>query len=577
MCGICGIVTKKLNNDYSVLVKEGLNEIKHRGPDDVIVFQDEHIAFGYVRLAIRGEINPQFNQPIITKDIVAFGNGEVYLKNDKEVDTNKNDLLPLVEELVTKEENIYKNIDADFAISCYDKENKIFYLARDFFGVKPLYIAWIDGETLAFASEIKALKKIMKNKLQVNKNTILDYLIFGYQLENNTFYNNIFTVSPGSVFKWDLKNDKKVTKNYVDEMLELKYTNSENNKSIYQEINKSILARLQSDQKLGFHLSGGMDSSLIVYLSHQKMAQKECFTAYREQDDNDLIYSKKICNKLKCKQHIIKMEKQNNYNELIKILDTPIMSTGDFVPLKIAEAGYREKVKVLLEGQGADELFLGYSRFKEINNTMNLNDVVSILNNSEISLLQKLFKLDVSVKEINNVYIRMLEKGENNIEKAQRFYIRNFLQELLRIEDHVHMNYSIENRVPFLSLYIRNWLNNNELVINQNSNKMAEYNVHKEINSILVKRKKKENLNGSLNDELIEILKEYKQIINENKIFEQFDYEIMNELLTEEKIKQMSKKEAFLLWHIYNLCIWYRENSYTQKININKLIKERMK
>lgn len=503
MCGICGIVTKKMSSKYIVKVKEGLEEIRHRGPDDINVFHDANIVFGYVRLAIRGPINKQYNQPIINDNIIAFGNGEFYSKDGKEIGQDTNDLIPLVNELVTNEGKIYDKIDADFAISCYDRKNKIFYLARDFYGVKPLYIAWLDNQTLAFSSEIKALKRMSEREYEFDEKTILDYLIFGYQLEQNTFYKDITTLPPANILKWDLKNGTITNCNYTKNRMKFNYTNVNNNSEIYDEINKSIMLRLKSDQKVGFHLSGGMDSSLIVYLAHSNIREaQKCFTAYINKQDNDLIYSKRICKELKCKQYIMKMKK-NNYNELTNVLDTPIMSTGDFVPLKIAELGKKQKVKVMLEGQGADELFLGYSRFKEINNKLSLSKVIDILNNSDINLLKKLFKINVSYNDINSIYNKNFINGNSNIEKAHLFYIRNFLQELLRIEDHVHMKYSIENRVPFLSLYIRNWLNNNKIVINNTSNKLAEYNVHKKINSLLINRKTKENLNGSLNDELI--------------------------------------------------------------------------
>lgn len=576
MCGICGIVTRKMEDGYKLKVREGLNAISHRGPDNTEIYCDDNIAFGYVRLAIRGNVNEQYNQPIIENNIVAFGNGEVYLRDNKTVNSNENDLVPLIRDIIKDKGNIFKRFDADFAISCYDKENKLFYLARDLFGVKPLYISWLDKETIAFASEIKALKKIIKTEYSINKQTILDYLIYGYQLEEETFYNEIYTISPGSILIWNINDEKLEYNKYLNENLKLQHTDKNNDKDISKEIKKSIKARLISDQKLGFHLSGGQDSSLIVYLANEKIKEQQCFTAYRNKNDNDLKFSKEICKKLNCKQHIIKMKK-NNYKELIDVLDTPIMAGGDFVPLKIAKLGKKHKMKVLLEGQGADELFLGYSRFKEIKENSNIEKIVEILNNTDLKLLKKLFKLENSEEEINNIYVDNFRDGKTNMEKAQLFYIRNFLQELLRIEDHVHMNYSIENRVPFLSLDIIKWLNSNKIIINEKSNKNAEYNVHKKMNTVLTQRAKKENLNGSLNDELIVNMSKFKKLINDKKIFKEFDYDLMNQLLNRETLKKLNKKEAFLIWHIFNLLIWYEENKFTEKINIKEIVKERVK
>ena len=414
---------------------------------------------------------------------------------------------------------------------------------------------------------------MIDDEIIINEKTILDYLMFGYQLEDNTFYKNIYTISPGSILIFDLNNKKLEYKKYFKNYFYPKYTNKENDENIFKEIKRSVNARLITEQKLGFHLSGGQDSSLIVYLSHKDLDKQQCFTAYINKNDNDLKYSKRICKDLNCKQRVIKI-KNNNYEELIKVLDTPIMSSGDFVPLKLAKMASKKKIRVLLEGQGADELFLGYSRFKEINEKMNLYELINVLNNVDTNLLIKIFKLDVNSYKLNELYFKYFIDGDTNIAKAHFFYIRNFLQELLRIEDHVHMYYSIENRVPFLSLDIRNWLNNNEIIINKKSNKNAEYNVHIKMNTVLTERVGKENLNGSLNQELLRNRKKFRKLLNKEKIFINFDYHLVNSLLVKEKIIKLSKKEAFLLWHIYTLCIWYSKNKFKTKICLKNIVKE---
>ena len=138
------------------------------------------MVLGYIGLNREGESKKIFRQPIEYDNIVAFADGEVYLK--------EKNLLNLAQTMIAHKGEIFKRFDADFSISCYDKKNKKIYLTRDFFGVKPLYIYWNDKETLFFSSEIKSLKKIIMNEIFMHKKTILDYLIFGYQLEEATFY-----------------------------------------------------------------------------------------------------------------------------------------------------------------------------------------------------------------------------------------------------------------------------------------------------------------------------------------------------------------------------------------------------
>ena len=232
MYGICGIVTLKMEECYKLTVKEGLNTMSHSRVDKQKLHYDNNIVFGHVRLNNNRTVDEQYTQPIVDNNIVALGNGNVYLAENKQERNSENDLKVLIRCIIKEKGNVYRKFDADFAISCYDKENKILYLARDLFGVKPLYISWINKETLAFASEIKALKKMIKTECSINKQTILDYLIYGYQLEEKTFFNEIETISPGSILVWNIKDGKLEYNKYFKENLQLQYTDKNNDKDI---------------------------------------------------------------------------------------------------------------------------------------------------------------------------------------------------------------------------------------------------------------------------------------------------------------------------------------------------------
>lgn len=350
------------------------------------------------------------------------------------------------------------------------------------------------------------------------------------------------------------------------ENISVKEFQANTNKNIYEPLKEAIKNRLISDRRLGIHLSGGLDSSLVAEIINQiDKKKKNAYTVFKCENDNDLIYSKKIIETSDFGHIEIKLS-DNEDEELMKILDSPIMSSGAFVPNIIAKTAKVNKDVVLLEGQGADELFLGYSRFKEINNQMQDENLVVLISNSDINMLQTLFPT-INIKEkIVNLYRPLISsKTKNNYEKVQKFYIDNFLTELLHIEDHVHMKQSIENRVPYLSLPVCKWLERNGISFNKNFNKEPILNTHAELNSAVKDRTIKQNMNGNLN---LEMKKRYIELnkLLEDKIFEEMDYEKLKEYI--QNISGLSKKETFTLWTLYNIVKWVKVNGFKTKIRI---------
>lgn len=199
MCGIAGIISRNKSVDKNI-VESALNKMLHRGMDDInIYYNGYNVAFGYIRLAIRG-LDNTYSQPIVHNNYIAFGNGEVYNRNGKPINANQCDLLSIISDIPKKLTKIYDNYDADFALSIYDKNKNTFFLARDYFGVKPLFYSWIDNDTLAFASEIKGLLMLIERP-EYDEKTIMDYLLFGYSLNEKTFYKNVFKLEPRTIFK----------------------------------------------------------------------------------------------------------------------------------------------------------------------------------------------------------------------------------------------------------------------------------------------------------------------------------------------------------------------------------------
>ena len=549
MCGIVGVISRKNARDYEKMVRKALFKISHRGADDKSIYIDNNICFGYVRLAIRG-LKSKYNQPIYFDNTISYGNGEVYSIKNRKVSRKENDLKPLIVNILRNKEKIYEYVDADFAVCIYDKKNSKVVLARDFFGVKPLYYCWIDDDTLVFSSELKGLKEIV-NLNTINEQTVIDYLIFGYPIGNKTFYKNVYCLPAKTIFEWDLKSN---VKNYFSGSNDyIKYT--KRNTNIYYAIKKSVNNRMISDRKVGAHLSGGYDSSLISYISRDKI---DYITAYNSLEDKDLMVSNIITDDIKARHTIIRLNTNIDYEELIDILSSPMMSTGIFVPYEISRVSSLYNKKVLLAGQGADELFLGYKRFDEIKNISKYTEVLNIVSNSDLDMLSKLFNGFCFRDKYVDVF-----KSNNILKTTQLFYIENFLAELLHIEDCMHMNFGIENRVPFLSLEIIKYIKKYGICISNKQNKNEIYNANKTCNSKALIRNSKENMNRDL---LIELKKIDYSNFFKIRVFDNFNYRLFSNYLN--RMDKLNKKQLFTIWFIYNIYLWYKINEFDYKIRM---------
>jgi len=549
MCGITGVISKNKAKKYLKYIEKSLSAIKHRGYDHSSYYCDDNICFGYNRLAIRG-LNSTYNQPILVENSISFANGEVYYVNNKKVSDNKNDLDSLVKNIILNKEEIYNYIDADFALCIYDKQKEKIIIARDYFGIKPLFYIWLDDDTLAFSSEIIGLKELIDNTLNFNINSISDYLIFGYPTNNKTFYEKIYAFPPRTMLEWDLKSNKK---EYYSKKDNIKYTNKHSN--IYKNLQKAVVARLVSDRNIGAHLSGGYDSSSIAYIAKDKLSY---ITAYNSLNDNDLLISKLITDDIRATHMTIKISEYFEYEKLIKILSSPIMSPGAFVPYEISKHSSEYGKKVLLAGQGPDELFLGYDRFINIKNCNDSKEFISIICNSDLDMLKKLF----NGFDFREKYLSLFDK-KNFLAEGQEFYLNNFLTELLHIEDATHMNFNIENRVPYLSLPIRKFIQKNGIYILDDIKKDAIYNMNLQLNSKALIRKNKENMNRDLFYELKKF--NYDEIFS-MKIFDNFDYKLFGNYIS--NLDLLNKKELFAIWTIYNLNMWYKINGFQKKIRM---------
>lgn len=352
-----------------------MNAVAHRGPDDRGEYLSSEISLGHTRLAIL-DTSKRGKQPMFSPDqnVVSVFNGEIY--NFKELRStylneyvfHSNSDAEVIPYLYEKFgiEFIHK-IRGIFAIAIYDKRSKFLYLVRDRFGVKPLYYTF-QKNTCFFSSELKAFTKLSHVPTEIDFERYIEYLGFQFVPGGNTIFKNIYRVTPGSYLKvkdgdhrevkyYNLPAPSPITCDKQTAFLE---------ENIKENLLESLSYRLISDVPIGVLLSGGLDSSsLVSLLSSIGEKNIKTFSVGFGTQSDELEYARIVADKFKT-QHteiLIAVEDIKKYlPKIVLSLDEPIADTGAFASWLIFKH-IREKtnIKVALVGEGADEIFAGYS------------------------------------------------------------------------------------------------------------------------------------------------------------------------------------------------------------------------
>ena len=288
MCGIAGQVSFEGNQNIDDLrqqLKIMLATIAHRGPDDESIWVDENglSALGHRRLSII-DVSERANQPMqssCSRYICAF-NGEIYnyielrdyLISKGAIFKTESDTEVLVEMFAfLGVDETLRRIDGMFSISLWDRKNSSLYLIRDRVGKKPLYFYFLNN-TLTFASEIKAIVSNKRESLNINLNSLSEFFKLGYIPGNETIYEEIKEVKPGHVLEFSSKGIKEKSYWSASFNQEIEITYQDALQEVDRLLRLAIKKRLRSDVPLGFFLSGGIDSGLIVALASELSGSK---------------------------------------------------------------------------------------------------------------------------------------------------------------------------------------------------------------------------------------------------------------------------------------------------------------
>ncbi len=371
MCGLCGFYGEIIDRDE--VLKNMTDVITHRGPDSMGYFTDENISMGFRRLSII-DLDAG-HQPIYNEDksLVLMFNGEIYNYRDLREElislghtfsthTDSEVLIHGFEEWNTK---LLDKLRGMFGFAIYNTKDKSLFIARDFFGIKPMHYAMVD-DCFVYGSEIKSILEFPKYKKSFNYKALDNYLSFQYVVPPETFFNGIYCLLPGH-YLW-YKNGKITTHRYF----EAKF-NPDNSMKLDDAVDKIAnvfedsvnVHKLSSDVEVGCFLSSGVDSSYVsTYFEGNKT-----FTVGFDFGEkyNEISWAKRLSEKINVDHHYKIIGSEEFWSAVPKVqyfMDQPLADPS-CIALYFVSKLASEYVKVVLSGEGADELFGGYTIYNE--------------------------------------------------------------------------------------------------------------------------------------------------------------------------------------------------------------------
>lgn len=457
MCGIIGFVDKK--NRLSATEKEGiatkiLKEIQHRGYDSSGIYSHQSVTLGHNRLAIidtsKNAEQPFFNE---TRMMTMSYNGEIFnhlelrVLTEKHIYASRSDTETLMSLYEALGETAFGLIRGMFAVSFYDQTTEEILLAVDQFGIKPLY--YIDTpDWFAWSSEIKALKFIPGISFSLDENRLYEYAIFRTTVGSQTMLKGINRLSPGELLRYSIKNDR---------IGKTKYAATETTGGNIEDMLKlSVSEHILSDVPVGLQLSGGVDSSLISVLATQSLRQEDVHSfsiGLADRKWNEFEYSRAVSKQIKTIHHEI-LFTQQQFCETLPVatyqLDEPI-NYPNTVPLMLLAREARKFVKVLLSGEGADEIFGGYIRYNElIKKGLDLHTLVSSNSFCSPKDVSSVFKIGSAHDLFERNVLAESLSDHTPASKLSSYDMKTFLPSLLLRQDKMGMASNLENRFPFL-------------------------------------------------------------------------------------------------------------------------------
>jgi asparagine synthase (glutamine-hydrolysing) len=620
MCGINGIAFSTRSGkqiDEQILTK--MRDVQfHRGPDGGGNFVEGQIGLGHRRLSIVDVSHggqPMFNED---KSLVIIYNGEVYNHADyrEELEAkghvykthcDTETIIHLYEEYG---ERCVEKLRGMFAFAIWNRTKKELFIARDRLGVKPLYYVHDDKGNLFFGSEIKTILEASAVKAEINYNALPDQFANHGTSKDETLFAGVKRLLPGHTLSW--KDGKLEIRKYWDINYHPKHvgTDAEFIEEWRDLFTHSVKLRLMADVPLGMFLSGGIDSSAIAALMSTMVDEpiKTFSVGFKEREANEFEYARIIAKKYKTDHHEITITPEEFFNELPKLVwheDEPIGFIAS-VPLYFVSKLAQKHVKVVLTGEGSDEIMAGYGRYQKALQLLNYGEKYQSLTPKFLRSAIKAGATAVGGKltrtfltresDIENLFFdnfaifgktmqeqlfsaetkaRIAEKNpyfyqnewlantdaKEILDKLLYVDSKTYLHELLMKQDQMSMAASIESRVPFLDHKLVEFT--------------AQMPTRMKLRGDTTKFLLKEAMKGILPDEILYRQKmgfpvpvgswfrnKFKHIVEEYVLSERalnrgiFNADFVREIVVKHNSGENHDER---IWHLVNFEIWQRQ------------------
>jgi asparagine synthase (glutamine-hydrolysing) len=598
MCGISGIINSSNNTVSNNEIETITRLVAHRGPDGEGFFHGSNFALGHRRLSIL-DLSESGRQPMNFGDLWMVFNGEIF--NYLEI---REELICLGYEFVTGTdtevimkaymywgEDCVTKFNGMWAFCIFDSHKNHLFCSRDRFGIKPFYYTSINGK-FVFGSEIKQLLYFIEDRY-INKSVLADFLVLSLEDNtNNTFFENVYKIPPSHNLIYNLETHDYQIHRYYEYHPEVSNDSEAHTiEKTFDLIKKSIDIRLRSDVKVGTCLSGGLDSSIIASIAAKNYDNSQAFYAVHAQSTeakgDERVFADMVKESSQLDLTVIRPQKEDfekNLQKVVEIQEEPFGGPSVIFQYFVFEQAKKDNCPVMLDGQGGDEVFLGYERYYSILlSSMTFSDKIKFLTEistkSRFSFAKNLLlfayfsipflrvsnykkRLNFLKKDfLNNANFQYLidySKKFKDIRQFQKYELFEFqLPHLLRYEDKNSMYHSIETRLPFLDFDLVPY------IINANNNlKMlggwSKYILRKSCESVAPKeiiwRREKKGFEAPEDT----WLKDKDKIINDI-----YESDLIKSLCKSKP--DPNKIDNRTLWRLYSLKMW--AETYNVKLN----------
>ena len=400
MCGLVALMKKEIKIEDMQFIYQSNQKLTHRGPDDEGLFYNDHLVLGFNRLSILDLENGA--QPFQTPegDCQLLFNGEIYnyiqLRSQLEkigysFETNSEaEVILALYKLLGLE--FMSQLRGMFSLVLYDRTLQKLIAVRDRFGIKPLYY-FIHEDTLLLTSELKIFKHANYKEKYINKEALQHYFTFQYVPEPMTTLKGVNVLEPGTFLTYQSKEGLKIKQYATVELIPTQQHSNVIKEQLRDAVMASVHEHLQSDVEVGCFLSGGLDSTIIATCARAFNPKLKAFTvAFDEAGYSELQDAKKTAEILGINlitKKISATEFMEHTRDVVHFLDSPVADPSTVAIYLIAKEA-RKHVKVILSGEGADELFGGYRIYREVNALKYFRHVPLNIKKAMLSLSQHL-------------------------------------------------------------------------------------------------------------------------------------------------------------------------------------------